>query len=118
MKPKYSFFKNFSYALCGGKEMFLERAFQIEFCFFMVLQIFLIFITIPIWAKLFLSASLFIPLLLESINTAIEKVVDLASPDYHILAKHAKDMASFAVFLSIVITLLLWLSTLIYFLYN
>ncbi|MEK1828228.1 diacylglycerol kinase family protein [Priestia megaterium] len=27
---------------------------------------------------------------LELMNTAVEKVVDLVSPEYHILAKHAK----------------------------
>jgi diacylglycerol kinase (ATP) len=35
-------------------------------------------------------------------------VVDLASSDYHILAKRAKDIGSAAVFVSIVLALLLW----------
>lgn len=34
---------------------------------------------------------------LEMINTAIERVVDLASPELHPLAKEAKDMAAGAV---------------------
>ncbi|MGE7794953.1 diacylglycerol kinase family protein [Lysinibacillus fusiformis] len=34
---------------------------------------------------------------LEMINTAIERVVDLASPNLHPLAKQAKDMAAGAV---------------------
>lgn len=33
-------------------------------------------------------------LALETANTAIESVVDLASPEYHILAKRAKDCAA------------------------
>ncbi len=33
----------------------------------------------------------------ECINTAIESVVDLVSPDYHELAKRAKDCAAAAV---------------------
>lgn len=33
----------------------------------------------------------------ECVNTAIEAVVDLVSPEYHILAKHAKDCAAGAV---------------------
>ena len=33
-------------------------------------------------------------LALETLNTAIESVVDLASPEYHVLAKHAKDCAA------------------------
>ncbi|WP_341299801.1 diacylglycerol kinase family protein [Lysinibacillus sp. FSL H8-0500] len=36
-------------------------------------------------------------LALEMINTAIERVVDLASPDIHPLAKQAKDIAAGAV---------------------
>ena len=35
---------------------------------------------------------------MEMVNTAIERVVDLVSPDYHPLAKTAKDMAAGAVF--------------------
>jgi diacylglycerol kinase (ATP) len=36
----------------------------------------------------------------ELINTALEVVVDLVSPDYHLLAKRAKDVAAGAVLLS------------------
>ncbi len=36
---------------------------------------------------------------LELVNTAIERVVDLASPEYHELAKQAKDVAAGAVLL-------------------
>jgi len=36
----------------------------------------------------------------ESINTAIEKLTDLASPGYHTLAKYAKDCAAAAVLIS------------------
>jgi len=38
-------------------------------------------------------------LALEAVNTAIETIVDLVSPDYHILAKKAKDVAAAAVLL-------------------
>lgn len=31
---------------------------------------------------------------LEIVNSAIEKIVDLISPDYHVLAKQAKDIAA------------------------
>lgn len=37
---------------------------------------------------------------LEIVNTAIEAVVDLASPDYHPLAKRAKDCAAGAVLIA------------------
>jgi diacylglycerol kinase len=35
----------------------------------------------------------------EAMNTAIENIVDLVSPQYHILAKKAKDCAAAAVLL-------------------
>jgi len=37
---------------------------------------------------------------LEAVNSAIEYVVDLASPEFHPLAKKAKDMAAGAVLLA------------------
>ena len=37
---------------------------------------------------------------LEVVNTAIESVVDLASPGYHELARHAKDCAAGAVYIA------------------
>ncbi|SFV50813.1 hypothetical protein MNB_SM-5-1204 [hydrothermal vent metagenome] len=60
-------------------------------------------------------ASLFIQLLAEAMNTAVEKVVDLVTDEYHILAKHAKDIAAFGVLLSIFITLFIWLGFITYF---
>jgi diacylglycerol kinase (ATP) len=37
---------------------------------------------------------------LEILNTAIESVVDLVSPDFNLLAKHAKDCAAGAVYVA------------------
>lgn len=34
----------------------------------------------------------------EALNTAIEEVVDRVSPEFSIVARHAKDLGSFAVF--------------------
>ena len=42
---------------------------------------------------------------LEALNTAMEAVVDLASPDYHELAKRAKDCAAGAVLIMSLISL-------------
>jgi len=39
-------------------------------------------------------------LVLEMVNTVVEAAVDLASPDYHPLAKVAKDVAAGAVLVS------------------
>lgn len=44
-------------------------------------------------------------LALEAINTAIETIIDLVSPNYHDLAKKAKDVAAGAVLLFVVAAL-------------
>lgn len=54
-----------------------------------------------------------IVLVMEMLNTAVESLVDLASPTLHPLAKTAKDVAAGAVFVSAVVSvavgcLLLW----------
>lgn len=49
------------------------------------------------WLALILSIALILSL--EALNTAIEAVVDLASPQPHPLAKRAKDVAAGAVLL-------------------
>lgn len=51
------------------------------------------------WVTLILIFSLI--LALEAVNTAVEAVVDLVSPDYHPLAKIAKDAAAGALVLAV-----------------
>lgn len=52
--------------------------------------------------------SVLLVLIVELINSAIEAVVDRASPEDHPLAKRAKDVASAAVFLSLVNVPVIW----------
>jgi diacylglycerol kinase (ATP) len=47
-------------------------------------------------------------LIVELLNSAIEAIVDLASPDLHPLAGRAKDLASAAVMVSVLFTLGVW----------
>lgn len=49
---------------------------------------------------LLLTLAITVVLLAEIINTAVEVLVDLVSPDYHPLAKQAKDVAAGAVLLA------------------
>ena len=50
------------------------------------------------WAVLVLVIALV--LILEAVNTALEVLVDLATAEYHPLAKQAKDLAAGAVWLA------------------
>lgn len=85
-----------------------EAAFRQEAVIFVVLLIPLLFLPIPILFKFLLLLANTIVLVVELINSAVEAIVDLASPDYHLLAKHAKDLGSAAVFVSLVVTFVLW----------
>ncbi|PAE11759.1 diacylglycerol kinase [Niallia circulans] len=44
---------------------------------------------------------------LELINTAIERVVDLVTSEYHPLAKEAKDIAAGAVFIAAILSIVI-----------
>lgn len=48
-------------------------------------------------------------LVCEFINTAIERLCDLVSPDYNLLVKQAKDLASAATAVAVALNLALWL---------
>lgn len=68
---------------------------------------------IPLALKLALIGSIVMVLMVELLNSAIEAVVDLVSPEQHPLAKRAKDMGSAAVMLAIIIALAIWFYTLL-----
>ncbi len=58
--------------------------------------------------RLLLVATVALVLISELLNSAIEAVVDRISTDQHPLSGKAKDLGSAAVFLSLVLTGLVW----------
>lgn len=113
-QPKYKITNNTKYALNGLADIYKnETSFRLEVYIISILSILLWFLEISFISKSILQISLFLPLLVEAINSSIERVVDLVTKDYHELAKTAKDAGSAAVFISIVITTLIWLSVFI-----
>ena len=58
--------------------------------------------------KAVMIASILLVLIVELLNSALESAVDHASLEQHPLAKRAKDIASAAVFISIVNALVVW----------
>ena len=89
-QPEYKFFKNFSYAREGLAEIFKnEKSFRIEICIFLVF-------------------SMAFVLVCECLNSSLERITDLASPDYHVLAKAAKDAGSAAVMIANFLCGALW----------
>jgi diacylglycerol kinase (ATP) len=59
-------------------------------------------------SKAIIFLSMFIPIIAEVINSAIERVVDLVTLEYHDMAKRAKDMGSLIVFMSFVFMICIW----------
>ena len=55
-----------------------------------------------------LAGSVLLVLVVELLNSAVEAVVDRASPEHHELAKRAKDYASAAVMIALAVTGLVW----------
>lgn len=57
-------------------------------------------------------------LALELVNTAIERVVDLVTNEYHPLAKQAKDLAAGAVFIYMILSVVIGLVILLPYLFK
>jgi undecaprenol kinase len=92
--------KSFSYALTGIKTaLWTERNMRIH----LIASIFVIgcslFFSISKLEWLFVMVAIGGIFSLELINTAIERVVDMITEEYHPLAKQAKDLAAGAVFI-------------------
>ena len=112
-KPKHNLFKNTVYALEGLVDITKhEASFKWQILLFVIGTTVAWFLPIEIGYKFVLSISLIIPVLAEVINSAIERVVDLVTQDYHILAKQAKDAGAAIVFISLLTLAAIWLSTL------
>ncbi|WP_445490352.1 diacylglycerol kinase family protein [Niallia sp. 03133] len=56
---------------------------------------------------LFLSIAVGFVIAMELMNTALERVVDLVTKEYHPLAKQAKDIAAGAVFIAAILSLVI-----------
>lgn len=109
-KPRYTLFKNTRYALNGLIEVIRnESSFKLQLVLFFGMGTVAWMLPIePLYSAL-LSISLFIPLLAELANSAVERVVDLVTLEYHELAKRAKDAGAALVFISLVMTGSIWI---------
>lgn len=112
-KPKYTLFKNTRYALEGLLEVTQnEKSFRLQIVLFVVGMIVAWNLPIAFVYKSILAVSLFIPLIAEIINSAVERTVDLVTFDHHELAKRAKDAGAALVFLSLSMLAFIWALTL------
>ena len=117
-KRRYPLVKSFYFASRGIIEALkTERNIQIH----SVVTVVVIFIGWMVslnWIEwLFILAAIVGTITLELVNSAIERVVDLVTEEYHPLAKQAKDIAAGAVFLyaifSVIVGFIIFLPKLI-----
>ena len=112
-KPKHNLFRNGMYAVEGFVDIVKnETSFKWQLLMLFVLGLVAWNLPISFAHSSILFLSLFIPILAEVANSAIERVVDLVTSDYHILAKQAKDVGATMVLLSLIVMLMIWLSVL------
>ena len=102
----------FGYSLSGLKAAWHEKAFRQEALGACVL-VPLSFYVGQTWLETALLAStVILVLVVELLNTGIESAIDRIGPEWHELAKRAKDMGSAAVLLSLLLCLGIWTAAL------
>jgi len=101
--------KAFGYSLAGFKAAWLnEAAFRQEVLLCIIL------LPIAVWfgdnnlERILLISCLFLVLITELLNSALEAIADRISTEKHPLIKHAKDFGSAAVFIAFAYTALVW----------
>lgn len=96
------------YALEGVGYLLRDPSWQIELVVLIIASIFLYFSDLSLNSKLWMFFSIWLVLIVEALNTAIETAIDYISLEKHPLAKKAKDVASAAVLMAILHAALVW----------
>lgn len=113
-KPtQHTLFKNTRFALNGLVEVTQnERSFRLQILLFVSGMATAWILPVSFIHSAVLSVALFIPLIAEVINSAVERTVDLVTLEHHELAKRAKDAGAAFVFLSLAMLSFIWALTL------
>ena len=113
-KPKHNLFRNGMYAVEGFVDIVKnETSFKWQLLMLAILGSIAWILPISFGYSALLFVSIFLPILAEVANSALERVVDLVTTDYHILAKQAKDAGATLVLLSLIVMVLIWVFTLL-----
>ena len=108
-KPKYTLFKNTSYALDGFKHAVkTETSFKLELLIALVVFPVIYLLPFELIFKLVLVITYFLIMIAELLNSAVENVVDLVTQDIHPLAKAAKDIGATAVLFTVILHIICW----------
>ena len=103
-------YQAFGWSMSGLKATFVhEAAFRQELLLCIVMAPFAFYFGRTGVEKAQLLGSLFLVLIVELLNSAVESVVDRVGIEDHELAGRAKDMGSAAAFISMVTAALVWI---------
>ncbi len=98
------------YSMLGFKSAIKnETAFRQEVILLVIACVIAFVIDFSIYERILLVGSIGVVMIVELLNSAIECVVDRISTDHHELSGRAKDYGSAAVFVSLVLTGILWI---------
>ncbi|MBI0061591.1 MULTISPECIES: diacylglycerol kinase [Gilliamella] len=98
------------YSLKGFKSAIkYEVAFRQELIILILAYITVMLIDFSIYERILLLGSIGVVMIVELLNSAIECVVDRIGSERHELSGRAKDYGSAAVFLSLLLTIILWI---------
>ena len=99
------------YSIRGLRLAFrLENAFRQELALAAVLIPLALLLQVPSLERLALIGSVILVLIVELLNSSVEAAVDRISLDHHTLSGRAKDFGSAAVFLTLLLCGLTWLT--------
>lgn len=106
----HGFFASVGYSLEGFiAALKLEPSFREALIFVLILVPFAIILPVNAVSTAIMITALFLIVIVELLNSAIEWTIDYISTEHHPMAKRAKDMASAAVFLSYLNCVAVWL---------
>ena len=98
------------YSLKGFKSAIIyETAFRQELILLLVAYVIVMLIDFTIYERILLLGSIGFVMIVELLNSAIECVVDRIGSERHELSGRAKDYGSAAVFMSLLLTVILWI---------
>jgi len=104
----------FGFSINGLKSTYAtETAFKQEVWLAIVLLPLALWLGSSPLEKAILAGSVLLVLIVELLNSAIEKVVDRIGDEYHELSGAAKDAGSAAVLLTICLAIIVWLGALL-----
>ena len=110
LKGVRHFFAAFGYSMAGLAAAFRhEAAFRQELFLGVVHFTAMFLLDLSFELRLYLAAVWVILICFELMNSALEAIVDMASPGWHHLAKRAKDLGSATVFCMLVLFWGSWL---------